>query len=165
MEITFMHLGDLSSRWTISRKRSRSTIPTRHRDDSFLYALNPGVAMPCFAAWALWFLGQPDQALQSDGRSSGSRARVVRAARSGARAFFAASFISFAAITGWPKNMPRPLSPFLSEHGLVMYGAMATSCRLDAERTGTREEAIEQMREATRCDSMQRVRRSFVRTF
>src|SRR3546814_15494697 len=34
--------------------------PAAHREDSFLYALNPGVAKPCFAAWALWCLGRAE---------------------------------------------------------------------------------------------------------
>lgn len=38
--------------------------PQQHRDDVFLYSQNPGVALRSHAAWALWFLGQPDRALQ-----------------------------------------------------------------------------------------------------
>jgi tetratricopeptide (TPR) repeat protein len=38
--------------------------PQQHRDDVFLYSQNQGVALRSHAAWALWFLGRTDQALQ-----------------------------------------------------------------------------------------------------
>ncbi len=63
MEITFMHLGEFASAMEHFEKALSLYDPERHRDDAFLYTQNPGVAMRCFAAWALWFLGQPDQAL------------------------------------------------------------------------------------------------------
>src|SRR6185295_15674266 len=64
MEITFTHLGEFAMAMEYFEKALSLYDPERHRDDAFLYALNPGVAMPCFAAWALWVLGQPDRALK-----------------------------------------------------------------------------------------------------
>src|SRR6185369_4044813 len=63
LEITFTHAGNLVLALDHFNKALALYDPTQHRDDSFLYALNPGVAMPCFAAWALWCIGRPDQAL------------------------------------------------------------------------------------------------------
>ena len=63
MEITFLHLGEFARAREHFEKALSLYDPERHRDDAFFYSQNPGVAMRCYAAWALWFLGQPDQAL------------------------------------------------------------------------------------------------------
>jgi predicted ATPase len=39
--------------------------PQRHRSHAFVYGQDPGVACRCLAAWPIWVLGYPDQALQS----------------------------------------------------------------------------------------------------
>jgi predicted ATPase len=39
--------------------------PQRHRSHAFLYGQDPGVICRSFAAWPIWVLGYPDQALQS----------------------------------------------------------------------------------------------------
>jgi predicted ATPase len=38
--------------------------PQLHHSHAFLYGLDPGVVFHMFAAWALWMLGYPDQAMQ-----------------------------------------------------------------------------------------------------
>jgi predicted ATPase len=38
--------------------------PQPHRAHAFLYGLDPGMASRCYAAWALWALGYPEQAHQ-----------------------------------------------------------------------------------------------------
>ena len=53
MEITHLHLGQCSLAIDHFEKALRLYDPERHLDDAFLYAQNPGVAMRCFAAWAL----------------------------------------------------------------------------------------------------------------
>ena len=63
LEITSMHMGEFDLSLEHFEKALALYEPEQHREDSFLYALNPGVAMPCFAAWALWSLGRPDQSL------------------------------------------------------------------------------------------------------
>ena len=41
--------------------------PEQYRAQAFAFAQNPGVVCPAFGAYALWFLGYPEQALrQSD---------------------------------------------------------------------------------------------------
>ena len=37
----------------------------KHRSHAFLYGIDPGVYCLCFAAWNLWCLGYPDQALKN----------------------------------------------------------------------------------------------------
>jgi len=39
--------------------------PQQHRSHAFVYGQDPGVACQSFAAWPIWVLGYPDQALQS----------------------------------------------------------------------------------------------------
>jgi class 3 adenylate cyclase/predicted ATPase len=41
----------------------------RHRSHAFLYGYDSGVACLCFGAYALWFLGYPDQALRRVGEA------------------------------------------------------------------------------------------------
>src|SRR6185503_11214898 len=62
LEITSMHLGNFELALDHFDKARALYEPEAHRDDSYLYALNPGVVMPCFASWALWILGKSDQA-------------------------------------------------------------------------------------------------------
>jgi predicted ATPase len=38
--------------------------PQQHRSYAFLYGQDPGVICRCYAAWALWHLGYPNQGLQ-----------------------------------------------------------------------------------------------------
>src|SRR5262245_35282280 len=63
MEITFFHLGEVARAREHFEKALSLFDPQRHRDDAFVYSQNPGVIMLCHAGWTLWFLGQPDQAL------------------------------------------------------------------------------------------------------
>jgi DNA-binding winged helix-turn-helix (wHTH) protein/tetratricopeptide (TPR) repeat protein len=148
MEVTCMHLGEFASAMEHFEKTLSLYDPERHRDDAFFYTQNPGVGMRCFAAWALWFLGQPDQALN----------RVQEAltlARELSEPHGMAYALSFAAILHQLRREPRMAQEYAeeglaisTEHGLVMYKAQSTMTRAWAliER-GRRGEAIEQMRQ------------------
>ncbi len=63
MEITCTHRGEFAQAVAHFERAIAAYEPDRHRDDAFLYALNPGVAMRCFAAWSMWFVGQVERAL------------------------------------------------------------------------------------------------------
>ena len=52
----------------------------------FFDALNPGVALRCFAAWSLWFTGQPDRALRRIEEAVALAREAVRTPRARARA-------------------------------------------------------------------------------
>jgi len=149
MEITFTHLGEFALAMEHFEKALLLYDPERHLDDAFLYALNPGVAMPCFAGWSLWFLGQPDQAL----------ARIQEAltlARELSEPHGLAHALLFAAILhqlrreeGMAQEHAEAAMAVSREHGLVLYQAMATIVRAWALiKQGRPEEAIEQMRQA-----------------
>jgi predicted ATPase/DNA-binding winged helix-turn-helix (wHTH) protein len=147
-EITFAHLGEFALALEHYEKALLLYDPKKHLDDGVLYALNPGVAMPCFAAWALWFLGQPDQAL----------ARIQEAlalARELSEPLSLAHALLFAAIL-YQLRRDVPMAQehadaalaISNEHGLAMYQAMATVMQgwvmIEA---GQQEAAIEQMRQ------------------
>jgi DNA-binding winged helix-turn-helix (wHTH) protein/predicted ATPase len=147
LEINFMHLGQFALAMEHFEKALLLYDPERHRDDPFFYGLHPGVAMPCFAAWALWFLGQPDQALD----------RIQEAltfARELSEPLGLAHALFFATILYQLRREERMAQEFAeaaiavsTEHGLVLYQAMATITRGWAlTEQGLQEEAIEQMR-------------------
>jgi predicted ATPase len=146
LESTFTHLGEFPLAMEHFEKALLLYDPERHLDDAFLYALNPGVAMKCLAAWALWFLGQPDRSL----------ARIQEAltlARESSEPLSLAYALSFSAILhqlrreeGMAQEQAEAAIAVSSEHGLVMFQAMATIVRAWAQiRQGRTEEAIEQM--------------------
>jgi predicted ATPase len=104
--------------------------------------------MQCFAAWALWFLGQPDQSL----------ARIqetLTLTRELSEPLSLAYALSFAAILhqlrreeGMAQEQAEAAIAVSSEHGLVMFQAMATIMRAWAlTQQGRTGEAIEQMRQ------------------
>jgi predicted ATPase len=62
MEVTFIHLGEFGLAMEHFEKALLLYDPEQDRDDAFLYSQNSGAAMRSHAAWALWFLGQPDRA-------------------------------------------------------------------------------------------------------
>src|SRR5215510_10298831 len=64
MELTFLHMGSVAPAVAHFDQAFSLYNPERHVEDAFFYAQNPGVAMRCFAAWALWFLGEPEQSMQ-----------------------------------------------------------------------------------------------------
>jgi predicted ATPase len=122
--------------------------PKRHLDDGFLYALNPGVAMPCFAAWALWFLGQPEQALERM-REALILARELSEPISLAHALlFAAILHQLRREEHLAREHADAAIAVSNEHGLALYQAMATVMRGWALLSEGRDaEAIEEMRE------------------
>ena len=148
MEITFMHLGELALAMEHYEKALLLYDPKQHLDDGFLYALNPGVSMPCFAAWALWFLGQPDQALERM-REALTLARELSEPLSLAHALlFAAILHQLRQEDELAQEHADAAFAVSSEHGLVLYQAMATVMRGWALlNEGRHAEAIEQMRE------------------
>jgi predicted ATPase/DNA-binding winged helix-turn-helix (wHTH) protein len=148
IEITFVHLGDFALALQHYEKALSLYEPKRHLDDGFFYALNPGVAMPCFAAWALWFLGQPDHALERIVEAL-TRARELSEPLSLAHALlFAAILHQLRREEQLAQEHADAACAVSSEHGLALYQAMATVMRGWALMKQARHaEAIEQMRQ------------------
>ena len=143
-----MHLGEFAPAVEHFEKALSHYDPGLHVDDEFLYALNPGIAMPCLAAWVLWFLGRPDQSLKRIQEG-------LKLARALSEPNCMAHALCFAAFLHQLRREERIAQEYAEagiavsrEHGLAMYPGVATVIRGWSlfEREG-REEAIEQMRD------------------
>src|SRR5262249_49108522 len=126
MQVTYMHLGEFGRSIEHYEKALLLHDPERHRDDALLYFQDPGVAIRSHAAWTLWFLGQPDQALWQM-QEALSLARELGEPHGLAHAFY------FAAILHELRREARLAQEWAeatfsvsSEHGLVLYQAFAT---------------------------------------
>jgi predicted ATPase len=120
----------------------------RHLDDVFRYAQNPGVAMRCFAAWALWFLGRPDQSLIRMHEAL-TFARVLTEPHGRAHAlFFAATLHQLRREPSKAREYAQAAITVSTEHGLMLYQAMARIVHgwtlIDEGRV---QEAIQQIRQ------------------
>jgi len=147
-QITFIHLGEFAPAMNHFEKALLLFDPERHRDDFFRYTQNPGVAMRCFAAWALWFLGQPDQA--SDRMEEAlTVARQLSEPHGLAHAlFFAAILHQLRREARMAQERAEAVIAVSCEHGLMMYRAHATiTLGWALIEQGLQENAIEQMRE------------------
>jgi len=148
MEITLMHVGEFSPAIEHFEKALLSYDPERHRDDAFRYSQNPGVGSRCHAAWTLWFLGEPDQALARS-QEALALARELSEPHGLAHAFF------FAAVLHQLRREHRLAQEYAeaaiavaSEHGLALYQATSTVILGWALiEQGQPEEAIEQLRQ------------------
>lgn len=126
MEITFTHLGEFALAIEHFEKALSLYDAKEYLDMASLYALSPGVAMPCFAALSLWYLGQPDASLARI-REATTLARELAEPHSLAHAFLFSSFVH--QLRREQRIAQEHASAVIAisiEHGLVMYQAMAT---------------------------------------
>jgi len=116
--------------------------------DSFRYTQPPGSAMRCHAAWSLWFLGQPDQALRLM-QEALAVARELSEPHGLAHAFFFASILhQLRGEAATAQEHAEAAIVVSKEHKLVMYQAMTTITRgWSLAQQGRQEEGIEQMRQ------------------
>jgi DNA-binding winged helix-turn-helix (wHTH) protein/predicted ATPase len=129
MEITCTHQGEFARSLEHFDKAIAVYEPEQHRDDAFHDALNPGVALRCFVAWSLWFLGEPDRALVRI-------QEAVALARAQSEPHGLAHALVFAAILHQLRR-ERELAQqhaeeaidLADEHGLVLYLSMARIMR------------------------------------
>jgi predicted ATPase len=148
MEVTLVQMGQFALALEHFEKGLALYDPEQHRDDAFLYSQNPEVAMRSHAAWALWFVGQPDEALQQMNKAV-TLARELSEPHGLVHVYYFGAMVHLL-------RREHKLAQELAEagltvsrkHGLVMYEAFAMIARGAAvARQGLREEGIEQMRE------------------
>jgi DNA-binding winged helix-turn-helix (wHTH) protein/predicted ATPase len=146
LEITLTHLGEFALALKHFDKAVPLYDPTRHRDDGFMYALNLGVAMPC-AAWALWFLGEPDQAVARI-QEALTLARTLSEPMGLAHAlFFAAILHQLRREASKSQEYAEMAIAISKEHQLPLYEAMATIVRgWSLIQQGGRRDALSEMR-------------------
>lgn len=148
MEIIFLHRGEFTLALDHYEKALSFYDPDHHLDDAFLYVQNPGVAMRCFAAWSLWFLGLPDQAVKRI-HEAVDLARELSEPHGLAQAlFFAAGLHQLRRETRKAQEDAEAAIAVSREHGLSLYQAMSTATRGWALiLQGQQEEGMEQMGE------------------
>jgi predicted ATPase/DNA-binding winged helix-turn-helix (wHTH) protein len=148
MEVTSQQIGEFALALEHFEKALSLYDPEQGRDDSFRYTGNPGVSMQCFAAWVLWFLGQPDQALHRM-QEALTLAHELSEPHGLAHALFFASILyQLRREERLAQEHAEAAIAVSSEHGLVLYQAHATISRgwalIDQ---GRQDEAIEQLRQ------------------
>jgi len=148
LEINFMHLGEFELSMEHFEKAMLLCDLDRHLDDAVLYAQNPGVAMPCFAAWTLWFLGQPDQALVRSSQALNLARKLSEPHGLAHALFFAAILRQLRGERRMAQDHAEEAIAVSREHGLVLYQAMATVTQAWAmSDLGRQEESNDQMRQ------------------
>jgi predicted ATPase len=129
MEIISLHVGEFTLALDHYEKALSFYDPDHHLDDAFLYVQNPGIAMRCFAAWSLWFLGQPDQALERI-HEAVNLARELSEPHGLAQAlFFAAVLHQLRREVRKAQEDAEAAIAISREHGLALYQAMSTATR------------------------------------
>ncbi|HEU4833633.1 MAG TPA: AAA family ATPase [Pyrinomonadaceae bacterium] len=148
LEITFTHIGNFELAVEHFEKALALYDPALHRDDSFLYALNPGVAMPCFAAWALWFLGRTDEAVSRMGEAVALAVELAEPHGLAHAQSFASVLHQLRGDHRMVQRYVEAVSEISQAHGLVLYGAIANVMKgWTLSEQGREEEGIERMRE------------------
>ena len=148
IEVTLLSLGEFAPAMDHFEKGVSLYGPERDRDDCFRYTQDPRVAMPSFAAWALWFLGRPQQA------SDRIQEALILAGEL-AEPHGLAHALFFAAIVHQLRREPHRAQEraeaaiaVSSEHGLMFYQAQATIVRGWALiEQGLQADGIKQMRQ------------------
>ena len=148
MEITLVHIGEFALCMDHFQKVLSYYDHERHRDDVFLYSQNTGVAMLSYGAWALWFIGQPDQALER-------MQEALALARELSEPHGLAHALYFASILHHLRREERLAQEYAeaaieisNEHGLVLYQAMSTVTRgWSLVEQGSQEEGIALLRQ------------------
>jgi DNA-binding winged helix-turn-helix (wHTH) protein/predicted ATPase len=148
MEITLMHMGEFALALQHFEKARQLYNREQHLNEALVDALDPGVALLCFAGWSLWFMGQPDQALD---RVQEALALAEQSFEPHGRAhalLFAATIHQLRREARMAQERAEAVIAVSSEHGLVMYRAMATITRgWTLSELGRQGEGVEEMRQ------------------
>lgn len=148
LEITNTHLGNFELALDHYEKALALYDPAQHRDDSFLYALNPGVAMPCFAAWALWFLGRTDEAVKRMDEAVALALELSEPHGLAHAKLFASILYQLNGDQRMVEQYAEAVAEVSQSHGLVLYGAMADVMKgWTLSEQGRQQEGIDRMRD------------------
>src|SRR5262245_28596721 len=146
LEIVFLHLGEFALALEHYEKALSLYDPQHHLEDTFLHVQNPGVAMRCFAAWSLWFLGYAGQASERIKEAVGLARELTEPYGLAQALFFSAVLHQLRREEREAQEDAEAAIAVAREHGLALYEAMSTATRGWALMwQGRQEEGIEQM--------------------
>jgi predicted ATPase len=146
MEVTLIHLGEFVPAMEHFEKALPLYDAVRHRDDAFRYSQDSSVVTHCHTAWALWFVGQPDQALNRMQKAL-TLAHDLSEPHGLAHAFFFSAILH--QLRGDKRLAQEHAEASLAiatEHRLVLYQATATITRSWAKIEPGQQEEIEEIR-------------------
>jgi predicted ATPase len=147
MGVTLTHLGEFDPAMQHFENAILLYDPERHRDDAFRYAQNAAVAIQAHGAWALWFLGQPDQALDRMRRAL-TLAHELSEPHGLAHAFFFSSILQqLRREKRIAQEHAEAALRIAGDHKLMLYHANAVVARAWARIEPGRREPIEEMRQ------------------
>ena len=128
-EITCMHQGKFALAVEHFDRALALYQPDQHRGDALQYALDPGVAMRCFAAWSLWFVGRIDRSLARM-QEAVALARDLREPHGLAHALGSAAILhQLRRERSEAQHCAEATIAIADEHSLALYHAMATIVR------------------------------------
>jgi TOMM system kinase/cyclase fusion protein len=126
---TLYCLGELASARAHLEEGMALYDPQQHRAHAFLYGEDPGVGCRSYAAWVLWELGHPDQALQQSHEAL-TRARELAHPHSLAYAlFYGAVLHQFRREGQAAHERAETLMVLSAEQGFALWGARGTILR------------------------------------
>jgi len=110
--------------------------------------LNPGVAMPCFAGLALWFLGRPEKAVKCMNEAVGPALELSEPQGLAHAQLFASIFHQLRHDEQLTQQYAEAVTEVSLEHGLVLYSAMANVMKgWTLNEQGSEQEGIDKMRD------------------
>jgi len=129
MEVTLIHLGEFLPALEHFEKALSLYDPERHSYDALRYSQNSSVSMQSHASWALWFAGQPDEALNRI-ESALALAHDLAQPHGLAHAFlFSAILHQLRRENRIAQEHAEAVLAIATEHQLLLYHAMATVVR------------------------------------
>jgi predicted ATPase len=147
MEVTFVQMGRFAESVEHYEKALLLYDPQQHRDDVFQYSQNPGVALRSHAAWALWYLGQPDRALNLNKEALALVRELSEPHGLAHTLYFGAILHQLRGENQLAQQHAEAAIEVSTEHGLSIYEAFGIIARGSAlVEQGSTEEGIEQIR-------------------
>jgi DNA-binding winged helix-turn-helix (wHTH) protein/predicted ATPase len=147
MEVTFVQMGKFTESIEHYEKGLLLYDPQQHLDDVFQYSQNPGVALRSHAAWALWYLGQPDRALSLNQEALAQARELSEPHGLAHTLYFGAILHHLRGENQLAQQHAEAAIEVSIEHGLSIYEAFGIIARGSAlVEQGSRQEGLAQIR-------------------
>jgi predicted ATPase len=146
MEVTLIHLGEFRPALKHFENGLSLYDPESHSENALRYSQNSSVSMQSHGAWALWFAGQPDEALNRM-QSALALAHELSQPHGLAHAFiFCAILHQLRRENRMAQGYAQAALAIATEHQLLLYQAMATVVKGWAKIEPDQEEEIAEIR-------------------